>query len=111
MKKFVLITAATFLVCTVFAQEVNNVKQLTQYLFLDFIEGSVLQKSGTVTKTMLNYNTLTQEMIFQQGDQNLTLDRIWEIDTVFIKDKKFVPADNMFYEVATNTPVALYIQH
>lgn len=110
MKKITLIIASTFWLCNVFAQN-GNAKQLTQYLFSNFIEGSVLQKSGTVTKTMLNYNTLTQEMIFQQGSQNLALDKIWEIDTVFIKNKKFVPGDNLFYEVATNTPVALYIQH
>ncbi len=51
-------------------------------------------------------------MVFKQGDQYLALDKISDIDTVFLNNKKFVPADNVFYEVATNnTPVALYIQH
>jgi len=111
MKKLILTILPAFLFCGLFAQQDQNVKQLTQYLFPDFREGRVLQKSGTVTKTMLNYNTLTQEMIFIQGDQYLALDKIWDIDTVFFNNKKFVPGDNMFYEVGTNTLTALLIQH
>jgi hypothetical protein len=111
MKKLILTILPAFLFCGLFAQQDQNVKQLTQYLFPDFKEGRVLQKSGTVTKTMLNYNTLTQEMIFIQGDQYLALDKIGDIDTVFLNNKKFVPGDNMFYEVGTNMPIALLIQH
>src|ERR1044072_2376787 len=111
MKKIIVTITTVCLFCNVFAQQYDNGNQIIQYLFVDFNEGSVLQKSGTVTKTKLNYNTLTHEMIFQQNDQNLALDRIWEIDTVFLNNKKCVPGDNMFYEVATNTPIALYIQY
>lgn len=106
MKKYLLLLAVTLVYNSVSAQ-----KQLTQYLFPEFKEGSVLQKSGTVTKTQLNYNTLTQEMIFKQGEQFLALDKIQDIDTVYLNDKKFVPGDNLFYEVATQTPVALLLQH
>lgn len=111
MKQVNLMIIIISLSFNLFAQPDQNVKQLTQYLFSGFTEGSVLQKSGTVTKTLLNYNTLTQEMIFKQGDQFLALDKLWEIDTVFLNNKKFVPGDNMFYEVGANTPVALFIQY
>ncbi len=110
MKNYSLAFAAVLLYLNVIAQD-ENVKQLTQYLFPEFTEGSVLQKSGTVTKTQLNYNTLTQEMIFKQNDTFLALDKISDIDTVFLNHKKFIPGDNMFYEVATQMPVALLIQH
>ena len=99
MKKLHLIVVCCLLGYGIFAQS-NSAKQLTQYLFPDFAEGSVLQKSGTVTKTTLNYNTLTQEMIFKQGDQFLALDKLHEIDTVFLNNKKFVPAGELFYEWA-----------
>lgn len=111
MKFKILIAIVLLAWCNVQAQSNDVPKQLTQYLFPGFTEGSVLQKSGTVTKTQLNYNTLTQEMIFKQGDQFLALDRIWEIDTVFLNNKKFIPGDNMFYEVGTKAPVALLIQY
>jgi hypothetical protein len=111
MKKLSLTILIIFFVCNVFAQADKNVKQLTQYLFADFTEGSVLQKSGSITKTMLNYNTLTQEMVFKQGEQNLAFADPSSIDTVFLNNKKFIPVDNAFYEVAVNAPVSLYIQH
>jgi len=111
MKLIILFAVILFGWSNTHAQSNDIPKQLTQYLFAAFAEGSVLQKSGAVTKTQLNYNTLTQEMIFKQGDQYLALDRVWEIDTVFLNNKKFVPGNNIFYEVGTKTPVALLIQH
>lgn len=109
MKKLNLIVVACLLCAGIFAQV--TVKPLTQYLYADFTEGRVLQKSGSVSKTTLNYNMLTQEMIFKQGEQLLALDKIKDIDTVFLNNTKFIPGDNMFYEVATQTPVALLIQY
>ena len=111
MRKYVLIIATVFICCNVFAQADKNVRQLTQYIFPEFTEGSVLQKSGTVTKTMLNYNTLTQEMVFKQGEQYLAFADPSSIDTVFLNNKKFIPVNNVFYEVAVNAPVSLFIQH
>ena len=89
MRKYVLIIATAFICCNVFAQADKNVRQLTQYLFPEFTEGSVLQKSGTVTKTMLNYNTLTQEMVFKQGEQYLAFADPSSIDTVFLNNKNY----------------------
>jgi len=111
MRKYVLIIATVFICCNVFAQADKNVRQLTQYIFPEFTEGSVLQKSGTVTKTMLNYNTLTQEMVFKQGEQYLAFADPSSIDTVFLNNKKFIPDNKVFYEVAVNAPVSLFIQH
>ena len=111
MKFRILIAAALFICCNAQAQADKNVKQLTQYLFPGFTEGRVLQKSGTVTKTQLNYNTLTQEMVFKQDDAFLALDKINEIDTVFLNNEKFIPGDNMFYKVGVKAPVALLIQY
>lgn len=111
MKKYWLIIATAFICCNVFAQADRNVKQLTQYLFPGFTEGSVLQHSGTVTKTMLNYNTLTQEMIFKQGDQNLALADPGSVDTVYLNNRKFIYANNAFYDVAVNAAIGLYIQY
>lgn len=93
------------------AQDEAGVKVLFHYLFTQFTEGTVKQKSGETNKASLNYNTITQEMIFEQGDQQMALDKTENIDTVFIQPKKFIPVGKVFYEVATNTPVALFIQY
>ena len=111
MKKTFSTVSAVFLCCIVFAQNGINGKELTQYLFEDFAEGKVLQKSGSVSAAKLNYNTLTQEMIFQNGDQNLALDQLENIDTVYLQNKKFIAVGHVFYEVATNTASPLFIQY
>lgn len=78
---------------------------------LNFTEGMVLKKSGEKNKVLLNYNSLTQEMIFEQTGKKLALAQPETIDTVYITDKKFIPAPKGFYEVAVGDEVKLYIQH
>ena len=60
---------------------------------------------------MLNYNTLTQEMVFKQGEQYLAIADPVSVDTIFLNGEKFIYANNLFYEVGVNAPVSLYIQH
>lgn len=82
----------------------------TPYVFPQFVQGSVLQKGGGVTEGMLNYNTLTQEMIFLQGSEKIVLE-LANIDTVYIQGRKFVPVNSACYEKLTDTKIALYLQH
>lgn len=91
------------------AQQTDH--ELSHYLFAQFNEGIVKQKSGEENNVSLNYNTITQEMIFENGDQKLALDKIENIDTVVILSRKFIPVGKVFYEVVTSTPVALFIQY
>lgn len=105
----------TLIVFTLFyrtkAQEEFFIKELSHYVFPSFTAGTVKQKSGEINKAVLNYNSVTEEMIFEQGGQNLALDKTENIDTVFIQNRRFVPFGNVFYEIATNTPATLFIQH
>ncbi|QKJ31692.1 hypothetical protein HQ865_18615 [Mucilaginibacter mali] len=82
----------------------------TPYVFPQFVQGSVQQKGGGVTDGMLNYNTVSQEMLFLQGSEKIVLDA-GNIDTVVLQGRKFIPVNNVFYEKLTNTKVALYQQH
>jgi len=81
------------------------------YVFPTFIKGSVIMKNGNTNHSLLNYNTVTQEMIFEQNGKRLALDKLKTIDTVIISDRKFIPVGNVFYEVAHMAPISLYIQH
>ena len=97
---------------SLYAQPVVNGKELYHYVFPSFMEGTVRQKSGEVNKTLLNYNSLTEEMIFDQSGQKLALDRTENVDTVYILSRKFIPVGKSFYEMAVNAPpLALFIQH
>ncbi len=111
MKQIILIL---FIVCYIFqvhAQTEKNRKEFSHYVFPNFNEGTVKKKSGEIIKTLLNYNTITEEMIFLQSGSYMALDKTESIDTVYIQNKTFIPAGKVFYEMATYTRVALFIQH
>ena len=40
-------------------------KEVSHYLFPEFTQGVVLMKDGGKNETLLNYNSLTEEMIFE----------------------------------------------
>jgi hypothetical protein len=69
------------------------------YIFEKFQKGKVLQRSGEVNEVELNYNTLTSEMIFNDGQKYMALAEPEKIDTVYIAGRVFVPGENKFYEV------------
>ncbi len=73
--------------------------------------GVIKKKSGQLAHLPLNYNTITEEMIFIRDTEKLAIFNLAEIDTVYLGGRLFVPVEKAFYEKATNTPVALYVQH
>ena len=112
MKKFVIITVLTLHVTLLFAQNGQQRITISHYVFPEFIQGKVLKKQGGSNNVLLNYNTLTREMIFDQNGYRFALSELNNIDTVYIADKKFVPVDSAFYEVIpTRSKISLYINH
>ncbi|MBS1576605.1 MAG: hypothetical protein JST09_14985 [Bacteroidetes bacterium] len=82
-----------------YGQDVENNTQQSKLLFDHFIFGSVLLKSGKREEIALNYNTSDQQIIFFRNGNYLILDELEKVDTVYIKDKKFVPLHTFFFEV------------
>lgn len=75
--------------------------ELTHYLLPDFTSGSVVMKDGSVNFALLNYNILSEEMLFNQRGKILALgaDMIRSIDTVTIGGRKFVVENGKFFEL------------
>ena len=90
MKAYSLSIILIVLIAKVLAQG-NNA---SSYVFPAFVSGTVLQKNGGATDGILNYNTLTQEMLFLQNGIKTVLDA-GNIDTVYIQNKKFIPAGSV----------------
>jgi len=93
------------------AQNPDSLVNLPNLLFPKFSWGIVKLKTGEKNKAMLNYNTVTQELVFMQKKEFLVLDNPQDIDTVFLWNKIFLPFDKAFYELAVMAPVSLFIQH
>jgi hypothetical protein len=83
----------------------------SHFVFPEFIEGKVKMKNGTTEDAILNYNMLTEEMIFESDSERLALVKIETIDTIYIRSRKFIPHDKVFYEVLINDTVSLFVRH
>ena len=106
----IIIIALLNLVLPLSAQ-IDSVENLPQYLYPNFAKSVVKLKTGESFSALLNYNTVTEKMIFYQNGSLMTLTKPETIDTVFLQNSKFVFYENVFYEVLPGTPVSLFIQH
>ena len=114
MKKMMLTLLIAAFTLSAFAQDDNdnpNATVIDHYMFKGFIPGIVKKKNGERISALLNYNTLTEEMIFTKDTVKYALAQLEDIDTVYLAGKVFVPYNDIFFEKATSTPVALYIEH
>jgi hypothetical protein len=70
-------------------------------------------KSGIKNKALLNYNSLTEEMIFENNGKKLAIGKgeLELVDTVFIKDRKFFTLNNKFIELIYHSKCDLYAEH
>jgi len=84
--------------------------QVSPYVFPDFVKASVLQKNGAAADGTLDYNTISQEMLFLQDGVKTVLD-MSNVDTIYLQDKKFVPVSGAIcYQKLTETKIPLYVQ-
>jgi hypothetical protein len=91
--------------------QTDSIENLPQYLYPDFTKSLVKMKNGESLTAILNYNTVTEKMIFYQNGSLMTLAKPETVDTVFLHNSKFVFYENVFYEVVPGIPVSLLIQH
>jgi hypothetical protein len=99
----------SWLVSSGFAQV--KVIELSHYLFPEFKKGVVLMKAGVKNEAMMNYNSLTGEMIFDSKGKKLAVSQLEFIDTAYIAGRKFVPVNNKFLEVVHQSKYVLYVEH
>ncbi len=82
-----------------------------QFLFPDFTMSSVRMKNGQHQKILLNYNTVTEKMVYSKEEDLYDMVNTEMVDTVYLQDSKFVPVGKAFYEVLLVAPVALLVQY
>ena len=83
----------------------------SHYVLPEFTIATVKLKTGVVEKAMMNYNMLTEEMIFQKSGMMLALDSISKVDTINLDGQLFVPHDKIFYEVLVIGHYSLFKQN
>lgn len=85
--------------------------QMPQYLFGEFTGSEVLMKGGVTNTPVMNYNIVTEKMVFLSNEKYYDMTNPDAVDTVKLNGSKFVPVGKAFYEVLVSKPIALFIQH
>lgn len=86
-------------------------KDPEQFLFSEFSVGVVNMKDNENVILNLNYNIVTEKMVFMQNGQIFDIVNYGAIDTVYIKGAQFIPEGKIFYEVVVNDKTSFFIQH
>lgn len=109
-----LLSLAVMLVCassvTIMGQTTSQ-GDMPQYLFSEFSGCEVLMKGGKINTPVMNYNTVTEKMVFLSNDKYYDMTNPEAVDTVVLNECKFIPVGKAFYEVLVTKPIALFIQH
>jgi hypothetical protein len=105
--KLLLFLLLTFNFCAAFPQE----NESPHYLFPQFQKAKILMAQGSVHEAVMNYNLVTEEMIYNTNGKMLALANYYQVDTIFIGGCKFIPVGKKFYEVVLKSRISFFIQH
>ena len=111
MKRILVILLLNLVQFSSFAQ--NRGVELSHYIFPEFKNGTVLMKSGQQHQALLNYNTLSEEMIFEDKGRKLAISKEEKekVDTVFIEGRKFFVLNGRFAELIYRSGYELYAEY
>lgn len=111
MKLTYCILISNLMLVSLFAQP--KAEETGHYVFPEFTQGIVLLKSGVTEKTVLNYNSLTEEMVYIDKGTKLALsdETVAKIDTIYIKNRKFVVVGSKFFELICHSKFDLFMEH
>lgn len=87
--------------------------ETTHYLFPEFTQGIILMKAGIKHDALLNYNTATEEMIFENEGKRMAISKkeLELVDTVLIQDRKFIGLNGNFVEVVYHSKWDMYVEY
>jgi hypothetical protein len=109
MKRFLSLTILILTGYTGFTQEQEKI--VTHYVFPEFSKGTILMKNGVKKETLLNYNSLTEEMLFDNNGTKLALANPESVDTVFVNGRRFFMLNDKFVELVYKSKYMLCAEH
>jgi hypothetical protein len=91
--------------------QIDTLQNPKQFLFPEFSRGTITMKDGQELILRLNYNIVSEKMVFIRNGQLYGMKNQETVDTVYLAFKKFIPVGKVFYEVGLVAPVSLFIQN
>lgn len=111
MKRIFFLFILSLFFAASFSQKVEVI--ISHYLFPQFTEGTILMKDGKINTLSLNFNSLTEEMVFKASSKVMAIVKgeIELVDTVYINDRRFAVVNDKFMELLYNGGIELYAEH
>lgn len=96
--------------CCLTAQS-NADGSMPQYLFPEFTKAKILMKNGQSHEELMNFNTVTERMVYLKNGKYWDLANPDMVDTVYFGNIRFITMGKFFYELLYNGKVVLLLQH
>jgi len=106
-----LLTVVLLCVTSGLKAQTEEITYPEQFLLQNFLNGKVLLKGGSGYDMLMNYNLVFEKVVIIQADKICDLSNPGSVDTIFLDNRKFIPAGQMFYEVLVTKPIILFVQH
>jgi len=84
---------------------------MPQYLYTEFKTSRVLMKAGQTQTPEMNYNIVTEKMVFVRDKKYYDLTNPEMVDTIYLQDGKFVPVGKACYEFLVKGKNDLFAEH
>ena len=80
------------------------------YYFKDFTHGRVILKNKQFARGKFNYDFKNHQMHFLNGNTDMIVENLQDIDTIIIDKTRFIPYEGRFVEVMKEGKTALLIE-
>jgi hypothetical protein len=91
--------------------QTEQLKNPEQFLFPEFSTGKVTMRTGNGYEVLLNYNIVSEKINYIEQGKILELTNSNVVDSVLLSGRKFIPVGKVFYEVLSEKPYPLSVQH
>ena len=85
-------------------------QESTGYYFKDFTHGRVILKNKQFARGKFNYDFRNKQMHFLNGNTDMIVENLQDIDTIIIDKTRFIPYEGRFVEVMKEGKTALLIE-
>lgn len=103
-KKTFLLSSFLILGLCAFAQQANG------YYFKEFTSGQVVLKNKQFARGKFNYDFVNRQMHFLNGNTDMIVENLEDIDTVIIDKTRFIPFEGRFVEVLKEGDVVVLVE-
>ena len=87
-----------------------NAQESNGYYFKEFTSGQVLLKNKQFARGKFNYDFVNRQMHFLNGNEDMIVENLQDIEAIIIDKTRFVPHDGRFMELIKEGKAVLLIE-